>query len=235
MFRRFSVKFLLPNFEIIALLQLLTNRSQKPPKCGAPDWLNFQLIGPCASNSLMLDWLQWFMCFLINLAAPTKLVSLSEMIVWGFPLLLMNLVFEAKHASAYKLGTPSMCTAIVLYHLLRLRRKTLTSSGPKYSIPLFWNGNTFPAVRSSGRLAMRGYKPVAICLHRTPHFELMFRSPFLMPTIEFLGDHSLLQERFLNLRETLSLTSLQQNYFSTLSLFTSDEFFCCLIGAELPS
>ena len=74
----------------------------------------------------------------------------------------MNLVTEARHDSVFNDLATSMFTALVVrkvkrhHHLFEVRRRNLTSKGPKWPLPVWVNRNTCSSSRSRGRSVIGG-------------------------------------------------------------------------------
>ena len=144
-----SVSVLLTTFASIALLKLLTIRSQTPLKCGAPGGFNFHFIGFWATERSLFDWFPAAIHSGISVAEPTKSVPLSLRLLFGALLRAMTLLMAARQESASKLDTVLKLTAIVVKHVNRQHHRfnrivmNYNSNGPKKSTPVLANGNTF--------------------------------------------------------------------------------------------
>ena len=154
----------LSKISIMTFLQLWPCLSQIPPKWGAPGGLNFQTIFFCANSLSIFALSHSFMNAFSSLAAPTRFVPLSLLMVFGQPRLAMNPVTAARHNSVSNDCTTLMCTDLVLkqvkrqHHIFLVRRRNLTSKGPLVDVSAVWvNGNTCSLTRSRGRSAIGGW------------------------------------------------------------------------------
>ena len=112
---------------------------------------------------------------LISLAAPTKLVPLSEWIVLGLPRLLMNLHRTLMKQSVSKDEANSRCTARELRqvnkkpHLLTTALPLFAFKGPKRSTPVCVKQGSKVVVRNVGKSAIICFILGALCFLHFRH------------------------------------------------------------------
>ena len=116
--RTASLTDLFPHTAYIAFLQLLTNRSHTLPKWVAASRLNFRLIPSWIRSSSLFPSLIHAAKYNANYrSAPTEFVPLSLTVVLGLPFRAKNRIIALKQLYVSNLETPSICTALIVWHL----------------------------------------------------------------------------------------------------------------------
>ena len=138
-----SVTDLFPNTAYIAFLQLLTNRFHTAQKWGAAGGLNFHLIPRWIKFSSIPSLFHTATYVANFLAAATKVVILSLMIILGLPVRALNFMVALRQVSVSNLGTTSICTALIVgkvnrqHHRFSFFCSIVTVKGPKKWAPTF--------------------------------------------------------------------------------------------------
>ena len=130
------VRLRLSKTAIITFLQFCTSFSQIPPKCGALGWMVFQKVIFCDTLLLILALSYSFKKAFSELAAPTKFVPMSLIMVFEDSRLATNFITAANHDPVSNDCATSICTALVVrqvkrqHHLFKVSRRNVFSKGP---------------------------------------------------------------------------------------------------------
>ena len=181
----------LPKILKIALLLDFTNDFHASPKCGAAGGMEFRSISFCAKLRCISDWFKSLKTAFNSLAAPTKLLPLSEIFVFGFPFLAMNQWTASKQDCKTSIDwTISTCTALTLRHVRRqfhpftVLRKSLIENGPNESTPVFVNGVTLSSILTTEKFDIIGIDVSLLVNLQWTHWCFTDLSRFLRPVTQ---------------------------------------------------